>query len=386
MNVVQMGGDVEAGFEAVADAFAENFRERGEVGAAFAAYREGRKLVDLWGGVADEKTGAPWQEDTLQLVFSGTKGLVAICLLMLIDRGELALEDPVCRHWPEFAANGKQEITVADVVSHHARLPGIHEPLREIDLTNDVLIARLLAEQAPETDPRAQYAYHGLTYGWLCGELIRRVTGSSVGRFFAEEIATPLELELWIGLPEEQESRVSTLVYAPDWSAEATYDREEAAEDPLLVALENPPVLTEGRMPWNTRAFHAAEIPAVNAIGTARSIARLYDCIACGGELDGVRLMAPETIELGRRELSRFVDQFIGQEFAFATGFELQTELQELGPPAHAFGHAGAGGSIHAAWPDQRLGVSYAMNELRSGGGQGDPRSQTLLRTLYEAL
>lgn len=379
-------GHVEAGFEGVADAFRANFTERGELGAAFAACQGGRKLVDLWGGLADRDSAMPWRQDTLQLIFSGTKGLVATCLLMLIDRGQLALDDPVCRHWPEFAAGGKQEISVADVVSHQARLPGIREPLREIDLTDDVLIARLLAAQAPETDPRAQSAYHGLTYGWLCGELIRRVDGRSVGRFFAEEVASPLKLELWIGLPAAYEPRVSTLLYAHDWRWSATYDKEEVDKDPLLASLENPPVLTEGRMPWNARAFHAAEIPAVNAIGTARSIARLYACLAGGGELDGVRLMAPATIELGRAELSRFTDQFIDNEFAFAAGFELQTKHMELGPPQNAFGHGGAGGSIHAAWPDQQIGVSYAMNELRNDYPEGDPRPRALLRALYDAL
>jgi CubicO group peptidase (beta-lactamase class C family) len=379
-------GHVEAGFEGVAEVFRENFAERGEIGAAFAAYQGERRLVDLWGGIADGGSATPWREDTLQLIFSGTKGLVAICLLMLLDRGQIALDDPVCKHWPEFAAGGKQEISVADVVSHHARLPGIRKPLREIDLTNDVLIARLLAEQAPETDPRAQFAYHSLTYGWLCGELIRRVDGRSVGRFFAEEIASPLRLELWIGLPEAYEPRVSTLLYGPDWSWSATYAKGDLADDPLLASLRNPPVFAEGRIPWNTRAFHAAEIPAVNAIGTARSIARLYSCLACGGELDGVRLMRPDTIELGRAELSRFTDRFNDIEFAFAAGFELQIKHKELGPPQNAFGHGGAGGSIHAAWPDQQIGVSYGMNELRNGYPAADPRPQALLRALYDAL
>lgn len=378
-------GDVAVGFERVADAFRDNFQARDELGAAFAVEREGQKLVDLWGGVADPSSGRRWQQDTLQLIFSGTKGLVAICLLMLVDRGKLTLDDPVCRHWPQFAARGKEAITIADVLCHHARLPGVRQALREEDLTDDLMIAKLLAAQAPETDPRAQYAYHGLTYGWLCGEIVRRVDGRSVGRFFAEEVAQPLGLELWIGLPEQLEQRVSTLVYAADWQPEATYTKQDIASDPLLAALENPPVLTEGRMPWNTRAFHAAEIPAVNAIGTARSLARLYDCIACEGELDGVRLMAPETVQLGRQERSRFTDQFMDEPFAFAAGFELQTPRMELGPASSAFGHGGAGGSIHAAWPDHRLGLSYAMNEMRNSS-QGDMRSLSLLRALFDCL
>jgi len=381
-------GPVAPGFERVADEFERNFTERDEVGAAFAAVLDGETVVDIWGGLADPaRADRPWRDDTLQLIFSGTKGLVAACLLILIDRGKLALDDPVSRHWPEFAQNGKQDVTVAEVVSHQARLPAIRTPIQEHDLTDDVRIAELLAAQAQETDPRAARAYHGLTYGWLCGELIRRVDGRSVGRFFAEEIAGPLDLDLWIGLPEACEPRVSTLAYAADWDVDPRYDDAEVAASPLLTALEaNPPVLSGGRMPWNTRAFHAAEIPAVNAIGSARSIARLYCCLARGGTLDGVRLMSAETIELGRRQLSRFTDRFMDEPFAFAVGFELQTVRSELGPPPAAFGHSGAGGSIHAAWPEQRLGVSYAMNEMRRTSPAGDPRSQTLLRALFDAV
>lgn len=383
-----MNGYVSPGFEKVAVEFERNFSERGEVGAAFAACLDGETVVDLWGGLADAGSSPqPWQRDTLQLIFSGTKGLVATCALMLIDRGLLALDDPVCKHWLEFAAASKEHVTVAEIFSHRARLPGVREPLQEGDLTDDVRLAEMLASQAQEIDPRAAAAYHGLTYGWLCGELIRRVDGRSVGRFFAEEIARPLDLELWIGLPEAYEPRVSTLLYAPDWPDDPDHSAQDYAADPFLVCVEvNPPVLMEGRMPWNTRAFHAAEIPAVNAIGSARSIARLYCCLARGGELDGVRLMGPATIELGRRELSRFVDAFSGEPLAYGTGFELQTERMEMGQPACAFGHSGAGGSVHGAWPQQRLGFSYAMNEMRPGSPAGDPRSKSLLDELFKAL
>jgi len=383
-----VNGFVAPGFERVAAEFGRNFTERGELGAAFAVQVGGDVVLDLWGGRADPgDAGRPWQEDTLQLIFSGTKGLVAVCLLMLIDRGQLALEDPVCKHWPEFARNGKAEITVAELVSHRGRLPAIRTPLAVSDLTDDVRLAELLAAQAPETDPRALETYHGLTFGWLCGELIRRVDGRSVGRFFAEEVAGPLGLDVWIGLPEASEPRVSTLVYGADWGANPRYGPDDFAGDELLAAYcVNPPAFERGTMPWNTRAYHAAEIPGVNGIGTARSIARLYSCLACGGELGGVRLMRPETVDLGRTQLSRFCDAFSDEPSAFGVGFQLQTELACFGPPATAFGHAGAGGSIHAAWPEHRLGVSYAMNEMREDDPAGDPRSQIPLRALFDAV
>jgi CubicO group peptidase (beta-lactamase class C family) len=376
-------GLVAPGFEAVAEAFERNFTERGEIGAAFAAEFDGAPVVDLWGGIADPESGRPWRRDTLQLVFSGTKGLVAVCMLLLIERSELELGAPVCAYWPEFAANGKAAITVAEVVSHRSRMPGVRAPLQIADLVDDVRMAALLAEQAPETDPRAAGVYHQQTYGWMCGELVRRVSGRSIGRFFAEEVARPLELEIWIGLPEHEEPRVSTLVdntnFAPPES-----DPDRVHDDLYRRSWFNPPA-EPGKMHWNERAFHAAEIPGAGAITTARSMARLYSCLARGGEVGGIRLLRPETIALGRRELSRFRDPFSDEPMAFGVGFQLQTELATYGPPAQAFGHSGAGGSIHAAWPEQRVGVSYAMNEMRYEPA-GDPRSQSLLAALSEAV
>ena len=380
-----VGGFAAPGFEAVAREFERNLDERGELGAAFAACVDGEPVVDLWGGRAEPGAdGRPWREDTLQLIFSGTKGLVATCVLMLVDRGRLDLDAPACAYWPEFAAQGKERITVAELASHRARLPGVAAPLEKSDLTDDRRMASLLAAQAPETDPRAAATYHPLTYGWLCGELVRRVDGRSVGRFFAEEVAGPLELELWIGLPEELEPRVSTLVTAAGWGSHPMNDDAALAQDELLRRIwANPPILAAGELAWNSRAYHAAELPGGGAIGTARSLARLYGCLARGGELDGVRLLSAETLALGRRELSRFRDPFSDEPYAYGVGYELQTEQGVLGPAAGAFGHTGAGGSIHAAWPEQRVGVSYAMNELRDDPA-GDPRSQALLRALSE--
>jgi CubicO group peptidase (beta-lactamase class C family) len=386
-----VGGDAAPGFERIADEFRRNFSERGDVGAAFAVCIDGQTAVDLWGGIADP--GPPtrqWQQDTLQLIFSGTKGLVATCMLMLIDRGQISLDDPACRHWPEFAAHGKQDVTVADLLAHQARLPGVDTPLQERDLTDGKHVAELLAMQAQSADPRARNTYHALTYGWLCGELLRRVDGRSIGQFFAQEIAAPLALEIWIGLPAQMEPRVSTLLHSHEWNAGPdSFDNEDFAADALLTSvLGNPPILAAAEpMTWNTRAFHAAEIPGANAIGTARSIARLYSCLARGGELDSVRLMSPETVALGRRELSRFIEAFSGEPLVYGAGFQLQTErAQYYGPLDTAFGHSGAGGSVHGAWPDQRLGFSYVMNEMRPDAPDGDPRSQSLLRALFDVL
>jgi CubicO group peptidase (beta-lactamase class C family) len=244
----------------------------------------------------------------------------------------------------------------------------------------------MLASQAPEKDPRAMSAYHALTFGWLCGELIRRIDGRTAGRFFAEEVASPLDLDLWIGLPDHLEPRVSTIVQGASWSASPICDEDTLRSDELMASTwANPPFLAFGKIPWNRSSFHAAEIAGANGIGTARSIARLFCCLAQGGEFGGVRLLRPETIEAGRRELNRISEAFLREPLAFGVGFQLQTELGVYGPPASAFGHSGAGGSIHVAWPDQGVGVSYAMNELRYEP-EGDKRSQALLRALYESL
>ena len=380
-------GHVAPGFERVRAAFAENFARFGELGAAFAVVRDGDPVVDLWGGIADEAGGRPWERGTLQLVFSGTKGFVALCLLMLVDRGELELDAPAARWWPEFAAEGKGHVTVAELASHRGRLPGIRTPLEGDEWFDAERMAALLAAQPQESDPRAADAYHALTYGWLCGELVRRADGRSVGRFFAEEVAAPLGLELWIGLPSEQEPRVSTLRYGEQWGTGSALDGAALDADRLLASVYGNPRLfpdERGRLPWNRPELHRSEIPGAGAIGTARAIARLYGCLALGGELDGVRLLSAETLARGRRELSRRHDRLLDEPQAFGVGFALQTERHAFGPPADAFGHDGAGGSNHCAWPSQRIGISYAMNTLR--GDLVDPRSQALLAALHASL
>jgi CubicO group peptidase (beta-lactamase class C family) len=367
----------------VAAEFERNFAERGELGAAFAATLDGELIVDLWGGVADRGRGRPWERDTLQVIFSGSKGLVAICVLLLIERRELQLDSRVADFWPEFAAAGKGQVTVAELVTHTARLPGFAAEVTAEDLVDDHMAAALLAAQPQFDDERAVRCYHPLTYGWLCGELIRRVDGRSIGSFFAEEIADPLGLEIYIGLPAELEDRVSRIELGESWGALPISAPEEIGDDELMRSVyANPPFLGREMFPWNRRGFHAAEIPGAGAIGTARSVARLY------GELDG--LLSPETLALGTTELERRVDGFApyGENVTsgFGVGFLLQNELMELGPPADAFGHGGAGGSSHGCWPTERVGFSYAMNLLRDDFPHGDPRPKSLLSALDDCV
>jgi CubicO group peptidase (beta-lactamase class C family) len=330
-------------FEPVAEAF-EN--------GSFAAVVDGEVVVGLG-------------DDEPTLIFSGTKGLVAVCLLKLIEDGRLELDAPVSRYWPEFR---HRDVLVRHVVSHTAGLPGLRPPPTHDDLLDGTRMAERLAAEPPIWPPGERLAYHALTYGWLCGELVRRIDGRTVGTFFADEVARPLELELWLGLPPALEARVAELVPAPSYSVYFHGD------DVSLLEAQYGPILTS--FPWNEPAYHEVEIPAANAIGTTQSIAKLY------GRLDAI--LRPETIRLGRTELVRGACAITRHPYAFGVGFELQTELESLGPPANAFGHSGSGGSSHGAWPDQRVGFSYAPTELLDP--EADDRAKKLLSALHACL
>ena len=355
------------GFEAVAEEFERNFSERGDVAAAFAAWRGDGLLVDLTGGTAGE--------DSLFVVFSGTKGVVAISMLLLRERGLLDFDAPVSRYWPEF---GKPEIRVRDVLSHTSRLPGIDRELTLEEFADRAVMARELERQAPSEDPRAALAYHAFTYGWLCGELVRRTDGRTVSRFIAEELAGPLDLELWLGLPAEHEPRVATLEFADSWPTSPQNREEDLAADPFLRSIwGNPMTFGRSGFPWNSRAYHAAEIPGAGGIATARSMARLYAALPS--------LLSPESLALASTTFSQGVDLTSGSTSHFGPGFQLQTERMSLGPVADAFGHGGAGGSKHGFWPREGVGFSYCMSVMRDDE-EVDPRPAALLAALHRAL
>jgi CubicO group peptidase (beta-lactamase class C family) len=371
----EIGGFVASGFEPVRREFERNFSERGEIGAAFAVHRDGEQLVDLWGGMADLQTGRPWDAETLVCIFSGTKALVAMCVLMLLDRGSLELEAPVARYWPELRA---KTVVVRDIVSHTARLPGVTQDVTIDEFADALHMAGLLEHEQQNEDPRAALCYHAFTYGWLCDGLVRRVDGRSVGRFFADEIALPLALDAWIGLPGELDSRVARLELADDWPQSPHLQAETLARDDLTRSIwGNPPVFDRGAFPWNDARYRRAEIPGAGAIATPRSMARLYASLPA--------LVSPRTLELARTPWSEGPDVVHGAAQRFGVGFQLQTDALVLGPDTGAFGHGGAGGSIHGVWPSSGVGFSYGMNELRDRDAL-DPRSWTLLHALHSAL
>jgi CubicO group peptidase (beta-lactamase class C family) len=377
-------GNVAPAFQRVRDAFRENFEQLGDVGAAFAAYRHGEKVVDLWGGWADRDLGAPWSEDTAQFIFSGTKGFVAASLLLLRDRGLLDESLPVAHYWPEFAQHGKGDVTVRHILTHTGGVPGIREPIGYAELADDVGMAQRVAAQEPFFPAGAELCYHPLTFGTLGSELVKRIDGRSVGRFFAEEFAVPLGLDAWIGIPAEQQHRVSTLVHGAGWGAVGPYADAPPDRAELIAAIINNPAGRHGApIPWNRADLQRVEVPGANGIATARSIARFYALLANGGELDGTRLLSPEAVSHAGEPLESRPEWLTGLQWTMGPGFQLNGFAPRSAPGVASVGHGGAGGSVHGYWPELGVSFSYAMNELRAGE---DLRAVTLLDALHESV
>lgn len=360
-------GLVEPGFGAVAEAFERNFADYEELGAAFALYVDGRCVVDIWGGIADKASGRPWDENTLQLVFSTTKGATAMCVAKLVADGRLSYDDKVATHWPEFAAEGKDAITVGQMLSHQAGLIASDRTLTFEEIMAVTPIVEALAAQRPLWEPGTAHGYHALTYGWLAGELVRRVDGRTIGRFFADEFAGPLGLEFWIGLPESEEPRVSTLEVAamPTDPAMLEHFARLYAHDAYgyrALTLDGV-IRTMPDNHFNTRELHATEMPGANGITTARSLARLY--AACVGPVDGVRVLPPTIVDSMRGERVYGDDLTLLRPTRFGAGFW----LHEQGAPMiqeGSFGHPGAGGSLGYANPELGIGYGYVMNQMRN--------------------
>jgi CubicO group peptidase (beta-lactamase class C family) len=403
--VTELHGFVEPGFERVRDAFAANFErppdplsallgaDVGEVGAAVAVYHEGRKVVDLWGGLAQRSTGRPYREDTLQLVFSATKGVTAIAANLLAQRGLLDLDAPVADYWPEFAQVGKGEIPVRWLLAHRAGLPWIDDTMRVEDALDWDRVVDALARQAPAWDPGTQHGYHATTFGWLVGEVVRRVSGMSLGQFVRTELAEPLGLDLWIGLPPREHHRVApveVIELPTDPGIQAMVDQVLGPASPLGRALYAPGgAWAEERFAsFNRPDVWEAEVPAANAITDARSLARLY--AACVGEVPGaggtpVRLLSDETVGRAIERQTDGVDVVLMQmDLQYGLGFNLPGAFLKLGGH-RSFGHYGAGGSVGFADPDARLGFAYVMNRMVLGL-TGDPRTATLIDATYDAL
>jgi CubicO group peptidase (beta-lactamase class C family) len=346
-------------FAAVREAFERNFDQGLEAGASFSAVLDGERVVDLWGGHADAEGARAWEADTIVNVYSTTKAMAALCTLMLVDRGALDLDAPVAKVWPEFAAAGKESVRVRHLLSHTSGLPGWEEAIGVDDLYDWDGVCGRLAAQAPWWEPGAKSGYHALTHGFLLGEMVRRVEGRSLGAFFRKEVAEPLGADFHIGLAEEHEPRVGEMLPPPDSALAAG-----AAVTPGSVAervLGNPPLTGDVA---NRRAWRAAEIPAANGQGNARSVARIAGALACGGTLDGVRLLGPATLEKTIEEQCYDTDLVLGLPVRWGLGFGLTAKELPIGPNPRTFFWGGWGGSLIVVDLDARLGFAYVMNKM----------------------
>jgi CubicO group peptidase (beta-lactamase class C family) len=426
--VTDIQGWTAPGWEGVRDAFRANFEEGSEVGAAFAAYHHGHRVVDLWGGVADPATGRPWAEDTLVLVFSTTKGVTAMGAHRLAEEGALDLDAPVATYWPAFAQAGKEHVTVSDLLAHRAGLAWVDGTMTIDQVLAWEPVVDALARQAPAWPPGTAHGYHATTYGWLVGEVIRRVTGRSPGTYLRDEIAGPLGATFHVGLPAELEPRVATLISpldsldpdqlgglldgpaaggsvapaggpagsagpseADDLAALLAAAAEYLAPDgPLTKALGAPGGALADQAVWNSPALHAAELPAANGIGDARSLAQLYSACVCATETaegGAIRVLGADQLARALVPQTEGPDRvLLGLDLQWGLGFMLNRgvlTLAGMGGP-RAFGHFGAGGSVGWADPDLELGTGYVMNKM-SLGTTGDARSARLVQASLAA-
>ena len=383
-------GFVDEGYGRILDTFIANFVERHDLGAACAMYVAGRIAVDLWGGLADRRMHRPWRPETSAVTFSCSKGVLAICAYLLVQEGRLDLDAPVASYWPSFGKHGKAAITVREAMSHRAGVPALDADLTRAEVLAWDPVIRAIEEQRPLFPTSAGHLYHALTYGWIVGEVIRRVTGLLPGRYFRGAVGDPLRLQTWIGLPSEQRASVA-------WMEPPLADEDsDAARETARILRDDPIVerslsmggafafpVQDGLVSFNDPAIQAAEIPGANAISTARSLAYLYS--ACISSSDGPPLLTVAAIEdatrvqVEGRQLTGAPDDGV----RWGTGFQLSSPPSQpmLGPAS--FGHAGAGGQLGFADAAHGVGFAYLTNQM---GGYGDLRARELSVALRAVL
>jgi CubicO group peptidase (beta-lactamase class C family) len=373
LPVAPIAGACPDRFASLRAAFADNFARGDDVGASVAVTIDGELVIDLWGGWIDEARSAPWMEDTIVPVFSSTKTATALCALLLADRGELDVDQPVSRYWPEFQA---REVTTRHCLAHTAGMPSWDAPLTAHDFYDWEKVTSALARQTPWWPPGTKWAYHAVTQGFLVGEVVRRITGQSVGQFLKGELAGPLGADLHIGLDPSDDDRHAPAFPHPDAepraTAPGTLEWKVAHHNPAFhidIALEP--------------AWRRAEIPAGNGIGNARGLARLQSLLACGGEVGGRRLMSPAGARAAASPSWQGMDLFGESDVGFGLGFALNLGALRFGRESCFWG--GAGGSLVVVDYGRRTSFAYVMNRM-VGAPFGDPRNMTLIRALREAL
>ena len=376
--MVLINGNCDETFSVVRDAFEANFDAGEELGASVAVTQHGKNVVDLWAG-SRNVGGEPWQEDTIVNVYSTTKTMASICMLMLADRNLIDFGAPVATYWPEFAANGKEEILVRHVMTHQTGCSGFPRVITVEELYDHNLCASLLAGMSPFFEPGTAPGYHALTQGTMQAELLKRVDGRTLGAFFREEVAEPLGADFHIGLPSSQRQRVAEMN-----TPGLPIDEMIAAEPESVASKTLKSCVIDGTEPATT-GWQKAEIPAAGGIGNARSISRIHSAIACGGSVDGVRLMGAATIEdaLQRRTFDR--DLVLGMDVPYGTGFGINHDHAPLTPNKNTLYWFGWGGSLGVMDMDAELTISYAMNKM-APGLVDDSRAFNLIAATYAAL
>jgi len=394
---MEINGQCDPKFERVREEFERNFKEREEVGASVCVTIEGENVVDLWGGTADTETGKTWEKDTVIVVFSSTKGATAFCAHILSYRGLLDINEPVVKYWSEFGKAGKEKITVKMLLNHQSGLAHVRKSLPHGAYFDWDLMVRAFEDQEPFWEPGTRHGYHFVSFGWLVGEVIRRISGKSVGAFFQEEIAEPLGLDFWIGLPEEIEPRVAKLIVR-DLQKTAEIDSSF-----MKAAFSNPDSIQGLCMMNNGGSFeigldareaHAAELPGSGGITNARGLAGMYAPLACGGGLKGIDFVDADTLaRMSAVSSASSQDITLLIPLRIALGFwkSIDNRKQPSGYQdsmilsEKAFGHPGAGGSIGFADPEERMSFGYAMNNMGIELGL-TPRGQSLVDAVYLSL
>lgn len=374
-------------FTPVREAFEQNLASL-DLGASVSVWANGEQVVNLWGGWREEAKLHRWSEDTLVLVASCTKAFTATCLLQLIEAGEVDLDAPVATYWPEFANAGKGAITVRDILTHQGGLAGITADYSYDDYFAWEPVIRLLEQQAPLWSPRTRHGYHPVLFGHLVGEIVRRVSGLSLGRYLAKHVCAPLGLDFHVGLDPGEFFRTANVSFAapeliePTPEFKALIQRSADPESITRHAFGNPPAPADVA---NSAGLRGAEMPGSNGHGTAAAVARFYAALANGGELDDVRILRPETVAMASSEQVFGVDATIGVMSRFGLGFMLRHDLFPIGPHAEAFGHPGAGGNLGFADPIENIGFGYVMNRGKPSMF-GSPTAYNLVNALYGCL
>jgi len=376
----EIHGKCDSKFESVANVLARSIQTDADLGASFSATIDGETVIDIWGGHLDEARTSSWQEDTIVNVYSTTKTMSFLCALILADRGLLDFDNNVAEYWPEFAQNGKTGVKVWHIMDHAAGLSGLDQATTPADLYDWDKITGMLAAQKPWWEPGTASGYHAITQGFLIGELVRRITGKSIGQFFREEIAEPIDADFHIGVPEEHFPRIADLI--PSQGSETSLSGTGGADSIATRTFASPSV---NALTSRTSEWRKAEIPAANGHGNARSVAKIQAYLACHGKVGDRRLFSEETAQSVMKERISGIDLVLDMQQSFGLGFGLNNPEAPLSPNKNTCFWGGWGGSAIIIDQDARASIAYVMNKMETGLA-GDMRSANLIGAFYQAI